>query len=112
PIIKDKLFFFFSYDQQHRNFPGIAAPNNPVTFFAPFSASELTTLSGRGVSAAQANTALTYLQSLTGNVPRKGDQDLFLPKIDWRVNNKHNVAISYNRMRWNSPAGVQTQAAV
>src|SRR6266700_3364308 len=25
PIIKDKLFFFFSYDQQKRNFPGLAA---------------------------------------------------------------------------------------
>ena len=24
PIVKDKAFFFFSYDQQRRNFPGLA----------------------------------------------------------------------------------------
>src|SRR6185295_10238618 len=24
PIVKDKLFFFFSYDEQRRNFPGVA----------------------------------------------------------------------------------------
>jgi hypothetical protein len=24
PIVKDKVFFFFSYDEQKRNFPGVA----------------------------------------------------------------------------------------
>ena len=43
PIEKDKLFFFFSYDQQARNFPGVAAPSNPAAFFAPFTAAELDT---------------------------------------------------------------------
>ena len=34
PIQKDKVFFFFSYDQQARKFPGVAAPSNPAAFFA------------------------------------------------------------------------------
>jgi hypothetical protein len=119
PIVKDRLFFFFSYDQQHRNFPGIAAPNNPLTFFQPFTAAEKTTLTnsvgvagGRGLTLAQANAAMAYLQSLTGQVARKGDQDIFLPKIDWKLNNNNTVSVVYNRMRWDSPAGVQTAAAV
>ena len=112
PIMKDKLFFFFSYDQQHRNFPGIASPNNPVTFFQPFQASELSTFTARGITPAQQAAGLAYLQSLTGTVPRKGDQIIFFPKIDWQLNDKNTVALSYNRMRWDSPAGVQTQAAV
>src|SRR6266705_3733198 len=29
PIVKDKLFFFFSYDQQRRNFPGLARFTDP-----------------------------------------------------------------------------------
>src|SRR5205807_39915 len=29
PIVKEKAFFFFSYDQQKRNFPGVAAPGSP-----------------------------------------------------------------------------------
>src|SRR5206468_1528049 len=30
PIRRDRAFFFFSYDQQKRKFPGVAAPNNPA----------------------------------------------------------------------------------
>ena len=112
PIKKDKLFFFFSFDQQKRNFPGAAVPSNPAAFFAPFSAAELATLAGRGVNAAQANDGLAFMQSLTGVVERTGDQTLLLPKIDWQINNNHSFAVSYNHLRWNSPAGVQTAATV
>src|SRR6185437_8086619 len=30
PLIKDKLFFFYAYDQYRRNFPGTAKPSNPA----------------------------------------------------------------------------------
>jgi hypothetical protein len=33
PIIKDKLFWFYTYDQFQRNFPGTAVPSNPGAFF-------------------------------------------------------------------------------
>jgi len=112
PIEKDKLFFFFSYDQQARNFPGVAAPSNPGAFFAPFSQAELDTLASRGVTTAQANAGLSFLQGLTGVVDRTGDQTLILPKIDYRINNNHSLAVTYNRLRWDSPAGVQTAAVV
>ena len=29
PIVKEKLFFFFSYDEQRRNFPGVAVFSTP-----------------------------------------------------------------------------------
>ena len=34
PIIKDKLFFMYTYDQHSRIFPAIGAPGTPGTFFA------------------------------------------------------------------------------
>ena len=34
PIIKDKLFWMYTYDQHSRIFPGISAPSNSATFFA------------------------------------------------------------------------------
>lgn len=111
PIVKDKLFFFFSYDQQKRNFPGLALPSS-TTFLSPFSASEIATMNARGLTATQQADGLTYLNSLTGVVARKGDQTLFLPKIDWKINDNNTFALSYNRLRWNSPAGVQTQPVV
>ncbi len=127
PIKKDKLFFFFSYDQQRRNFPGVAGPSptflNPITIPTATQTCDSAqpgyqqcldgnTLFSRGVTQAQTDAALAYLRSLTGVVPRRGDQLMFLPKIDWRIGQSHTLSAVYNRSRWNSPAGVQTQATV
>jgi Carboxypeptidase regulatory-like domain/TonB dependent receptor len=117
PIIKDKLFFFFSGDQQLRTFPAVADSGVPGAISAPLSAAELATLTtafpaGRGLTAAQANAGLSFLQSLTGQVPRTGDQLILLPKIDWNINSKHHASFSYNRLRWASPAGIQTAGVV
>ena len=61
---------------------------------------------------AAGNDGLAFMQSLTGVVARTGDQTLLFPKIDWQINNDHALAVSYNHLRWNSPAGVQTAATV
>jgi hypothetical protein len=66
----------------------------------------------RGITAAQANGALTFLTSLTGEVPRTGDQSVYFPKMDWHVNNNNLITVSYNRLRWNSPYGIQTTTNV
>jgi len=112
PVIPDRVFFFFGADQQLRNFPGVANASNPAAFFAPLSATELTTLSGRGIDVTQANSGLAFIQGLTGIVPRKGDQLVMFPKVDVRLHNDHHLTLSYNRMRWSSPAGIQTGAVV
>lgn len=106
PIIKDKLFFFFSYDQQRRNFPGLGAFTNPGFL----NTVNRTLLTSRGLTTTQIDNTLAFLNSLTGETPRKGDQTLYLPKIDWQVNSNNLFSISYNRLRWKSPNGVQTQA--
>jgi outer membrane receptor protein involved in Fe transport len=106
PIIKDRLFFFFSYDQQSRNFPGLAAFQNPNFL----NTVNRTLLLSRGLTNTQIDNTLNFLNSLTGETPRKGDQTLFLPKIDWQINNNNLFSISYNRLRWESPNGIQTQA--
>ncbi|MEK6282309.1 MAG: TonB-dependent receptor [Acidobacteriota bacterium] len=129
PIVKDKAFFFFSYDQQKRNFPGLArfasanflntsdrclltAPRNTNVTTAGLCTGTRTagTQIGKGLTGTQVDNALNFLNSLTGEVPRSGDQRLILPKIDWNLNDKHTLTASYNRLRWASPAGIQTQA--
>jgi hypothetical protein len=106
PIKKDKLFFFFSYDQQKRNFPGLGVFGDPNYLNAVNRA----TLTGKGLTTTQIDETLAFITSLTGTVPRKGDQRLILPKLDWQINSKNTFSINYNRLRWDSPAGVQTQA--
>lgn len=145
PIVKDKLFFFFSYDQQKRNFPGVATfsaldflnrsdicgltaplggvvttatPGAGQTFCPAFGVTAATATNlrtgslatGKGLTSTQANSVLTFLNSLSGPVPRSGDQKLFLPKIDWNINSSNTLTATYNRLRWASPAGIQTQA--
>jgi len=108
PIVKDTLFFFFSYDEQRRNFPGIAVFSTP----GYLNTVNRPTLTGRGLSNAQIDSALSFLNDQTGEVPRRGDQRLFLPKMDWNINSKNQFTATYNRLRWKSPAGVQTGATV
>lgn len=117
PIIKDKLFWVFTYDRYLHTFPGTAIASNPSSFFGAPSAANLTTFATRlGVSQAQAqatyNQDLAGLTGLLGTVPRTGDQSIFFPKLDWQISNKLRATVEVNRMRWASPAGIQTQAAV
>jgi len=108
PIVKDKFFFFFSYDQQKRNFPGLGIFADPL-YLNGVNRTALMA-APRNLTAAQIDETLAFLTSLTGTVPRKGDQRLILPKIDWQINARNTFSINYNRLRWDSPAGIQTQA--
>jgi hypothetical protein len=108
PIVKDKAFFFFSYDEQRRNFPGLAVFGQ--NGFLNLSAANRTSLLARGLTDAQIDGTINFLSSISGPVPRTGNQRLFLPKVDWNINDKNTFTASYNRLRWKSPAGIQTQA--
>jgi hypothetical protein len=144
PIVKNKAFFFFSYDQQKRNFPGVAGfsqldfLNRADTCALTATAGQTLTLNatppagqrfcaiypgttgtvnrngslgtGKGLTTTQVSNALNFLNSLTGEVPRRGDQRLILPKIDWNITSNHTFTATYNSLRWDSPAGIQTQA--
>ena len=108
PIVKDKAFFFFSYDEQRRKFPGVAVFSTP----GYLNTVNRTTLLARGLTTPQIDSALSFINDLTGEVPRRGDQRLFLPKVDWHLTDNNQFTATYNRLRWKSPAGVQTGATV
>ncbi|MBI4749857.1 MAG: TonB-dependent receptor [Acidobacteria bacterium] len=82
PIAKDRAFFFFNYDGQRNTEPqpvilGVAPPSDPV-------------------SQAVAN----QLRAFTGNYDRKFDQDVFIGKVDWRINDKNQYSVRYNRQNF------------
>ena len=127
PIIKNKLFFFFNYDQQKRDFPGVATPQvttafNPITVVTPGTlpcASLPNAISNpggylgcRGINQAQADAALSFLRSLTGTAPRRQDQKIIFPKIDWNINKSNTLTVSYNRVRTNGVNAFQTPSIV
>jgi hypothetical protein len=116
-IVKDKLFWFVTYDWYHRNFPGTAIFTNAATNLKTPNATTLAPLATRlGISPSAAtslyNTDLNAMVAgLLGSTPREGAQNIFLPKLDWQISQKHHASFSVNRMRWSSPAGIQTQAS-
>jgi hypothetical protein len=141
PILRDRLFFFFAADKFYHDFPGtatITGTSANANFFNPADASLPTgkTCSSSGLSyqdqqvcAISTNTGLPYsgsgnsaysvytqgianLTSMLGTVPRTGDQTLYFPRLDWQVNARNHVTVEANRMRWTSPAGIQTSPAV
>jgi hypothetical protein len=122
-ILKDKLFFYFNYDQQIRHFPAVATPSSPAVLFGGLSSSEMTTLTNRlgaGTAAnlstaqitANAQQVFTLWGALSGTAARDGNQKLFFPKIDWRPTTNNSVTLSWNRMHWTSPYGIQTNSVV
>ena len=138
PIIKDKLFFFFAGDRFDHNFPAVAVASQPASFYTLPDAALPTgkVCGGTGAAAPstidaaactlQTNLALaTYgaaatsytngingLNTMLGTVARKGLQDIFFPKLDWQINSRNHASVELNRLRWVSPAGIQTSATV
>lgn len=122
PIMKDKLFFFLAGDRFYHDFPGVSAmsPSSSTNFFATsgsfFTAQVNRIASNTGLSTTQSTTiyedGIAGLTGLLGTTPRTGGQTIFFPKVDWQINDKNHFAVEANRMRWTSPAGIQTSPTV
>lgn len=123
PLIKNKLFFFLNYDQQKRNFPGVATTGipgafNPITVATNGptcnngSNSNGNRLCALGITQAQADAGLTFLRSLTGTAARRQDQKIFFPKIDWNINSRNTLTLSYNHVRTDGMNAFQTPSVV
>lgn len=140
PILRDRVFFFVAGDRFYHDFPA-AATITGTSANANFYTLADTALPAGKTCGASGSTAPSYpdaqvcqlskdtglaygtaaafyqsgvngLTSMLGTVPRVGDQTLYFPKIDWQVNQKNHVSVEANRMRWTSPAGIQTSPAV
>ena len=123
PILRDKLFFFLAADRFYHDFPGAATilgTSANANFFGTtgsYAASQIAVLAtATGMSTGAATTyyqnGIANMTSMLGQVPRTGDQTIYFPKIDWQINEKNRASVEANRMRWTSPAGIQTSPAV
>jgi hypothetical protein len=109
-VVRDKLFYFYAYDQLHRDFPAISSPADPA--FYSLTATQRALVANRGVSALKVDAALRYLDSLTGTVDRRNDQTIHFFKLEQQASDHHRLSAQYNRARSSSPAGLRTAAVV
>ena len=107
---RQRLFYFYAFDDQRRNFPAISAPG--YAGFYTLTATQTALLANRGVSPAQTNAALNYLDSLTGTVARRADQTVNFGRLDWQRRGGSTVMLEYNRARWSGPGAARSGAVV
>ena len=108
PMIKDKLFYFFNTEITRRHNPIVsstsgAAINQSTHGF---------TGCGAPATAAQCTAADAVVAREFGLVDRRADQELAFGKIDWRPTERDSLSLSLNYLRFISPNGIQSGAAL
>ena len=106
----ERVFFFYSFDGQRRDFPGISSPG--YAGFYSLTATQMALLANRGVTRAKTNAALNYLNGLTGAVARSSSQTVNFGRLDWQRTGGSRVAFEYNRARWGGPGAGRSGAVV
>lgn len=106
-IKKNKLFYFVNYDSQFRDFPIVILDGGA-------------TLSGKPTATTSAADTAAYnagLQWLLDHTPggafgntnaRQGNQHSGVVKVDWLVNDKNTVSVSYNKTYWYGTRNIQS----
>ncbi len=94
PIIKDKLFFFLTYDGSRKV--------NPIAYTSS-SKFPLSCAAAPALSAAQCAAANNYMSSLLGAFPRFANNDVFFAKIDDQLNSRNHVNASFNFDNFKAP---------
>jgi hypothetical protein len=115
PIMKDRLFFFFTYDG-FRKVGRVLYSNTNIISLTPSGPTTSTTT----VTPTQCPTTITTTQCTNGiafllgvgNVAagdappaRFQKQNLFFPRLDWHINNRNDVFIDYNFADYDSTYG-------
>ena len=85
PIIKDKLFYFFTYDGSRKV--------NPISYL---SSSTLPQPCAAAIPAATCAAANAYAKSILGGYPRNANQDVGFGKLDYQVNDRNHLSASFN----------------
>jgi hypothetical protein len=89
PLIKDKLFGFFTYDGSRKD--------NPVTYTSTTYGPSVRALPcPTQLSATQCSEANGFLSSLQGSYPRGTNNDILFGKLDYQINSKNHLSTSFD----------------
>lgn len=131
PIVKDKAFFYFDYEQQRQKEPisvissdfaslqpsdfdnvpagtALPAPNSAFPVPQGFSSAPAPGDPTFPAYLQQVSNALNAIDRNLGQGNRRRDDLSFFPKVDWQLTDKDHLTFLYNYNRFNSPGGTFT----
>ena len=121
PIIKDRLFYFFTYDGFRRVGKALYTDSNylsttPSTTVAPPAG----TSSSNTITPTQCPTTITSTQCLaainflitnsTAAPTRFAKEDLFFPRLDWHIGSRNDMFVDFNFANYQSSYGYNSAA--
>ncbi len=114
PIKKDKLFFFLDTEISRRNFPLVSSLNNVAVNGAThqWNLCGVASASVPAATPAQCAAINNLLPRFYTSLPRTLDQELYLGKIDYHINDRNSLSASFNFLHSVSPNGIQTGTVV
>jgi hypothetical protein len=115
PIIKDRLFFFFTYDGFRKVGRVLYSNSNTISLTPSGPTGSTTTITPTQcpatISSTQCSSGIAFLLGV-GNIaqgdappPRFQKQNLFFPRLDWHINSRNDVFVDYNFADYDSTYG-------
>jgi hypothetical protein len=113
PIIKDKLFYFFTYDGFRRVGRVLYYTTDTVSLTPSGSTTSTSTITPTQcpatISSAQCTSAIQFVQDLAGvgiNPPsRFAKENIFFPRLDYDLNEKNHFFVNFNFANFDSSNG-------
>jgi hypothetical protein len=115
PIIKDRLFFFFTYDGFRKVGRVLYSDSNNISLTPSGATSNTSTITPTqcpsSITSAQCISGITFLQTVANVAPgqsppaRFAKQNLFFPRLDYHINRRNDVFVDYNFADFDSSYG-------
>jgi len=104
PIVKDKLFFFVTYDGYRKVFPNTST--SPSFAIVPGACPTI-------ITSAQCNAAVNYvIGNIVNSFPQNLRQDVELAKLDYQLDQSNHLDVVANIRDWDNPRGGNGNAAL
>lgn len=110
PIIKDRLFYFFTYDGFRKVGRVLYTDSNTISTTPSGPTNSTTTITPTQcpttVTSAQCLSAITFLQQVSTAAPgRFQKENLFFPRLDYHINSRNDAFVDFNFADFDSTYG-------